>query len=67
MSTEGIWRQRVADLEERITKAERALHGIAPWLSASLEEGQPCAEYRTACEAVFIASRAAGMAEEWYP
>jgi len=37
----------------RIKKLEKAIHNIAPWLSASLSDGTPCQEYITACNQIF--------------
>lgn len=38
-----------------LAECQAAISGIAPWLSASLNEGSPCQEYIAACEAVFAA------------
>ncbi len=32
---------------------KRAIHEIAPWISASLNEGTPCQEYQDACDSIF--------------
>jgi hypothetical protein len=47
-----LYRNLLRDRDTKIKVLEDALAGVAPWLSASLNN-HCCQEYRDACEAVF--------------